>query len=389
MPSQLVKRDYALVLASPAAEDVMDALHVSHEDDFQFRVPPDPRVPYRKHVEMAQLWREDLRRQKQMYLSSQNENREALHHAQRKLRNLLNEETRHELDLLRREIHERYAYTPQATMGGGIPQSEIDRIKDALHGHGIDTDAIRTTVGNIRDYLQKPDRRYPLVTVLDLAKWGDYYHRPDPAPRNPWVTFRPPYWGWQTGHNTGAVADFNIGHQHLIDPNTGHVGSIITLDCDSASDISVGSRTTHTQIAFWYQAPVTGLVEINVTAICGEARHQLKVFDEWGVSDAGVSQRCHIMAHALHPSVRGPSFQLASEFNFDGDTSAHRDEQHVLPGQTVFAPLLSDGPVAAGDWMIIRVGVANMSGSITNDMEIHSTCTMSWFLSRIDVHIRE
>lgn len=369
----------------------MDALHTSHEDDFQFHVPPDPRVPYARHVEMAELWREDLRRQKQAHLSAHQEKREALQHAQRKLRGLLNGETRHELKLLRREIRERHAYTPQAVMGQPIPQSEIDRIKDALEGHGIDTSAIRTTVGRLGDYLQRPDERYPLVTVIDLERWGDYYHRPDPAPapRNPWVTFRPPYWGWQTGHDTGAVVDFNVSHQHLIDANTGHVGNILNVECSDAADISVGSRETHTQVAFWYQAPVTGLVEINVTAVCGEARHFLRVSDEWGVSDASVSQNCHIMAHVLHPAVRGPSFQQASAFNFAGDNSTYRDEQHVLPGQIVFAPLLSDAPVAAGEWMIIRAGVRCINGAITNDMEIYSKLTMSWFLSRIDVHIRE
>jgi hypothetical protein len=367
----------------------MDALHASPEETFQFRVPPDPRVSYQQHAEMAELWREDLRRQAQDRAIAQREKDEALHRAQRKLRGLLGAETRHKLDLLRRDIRERHAYAPQAVMGGGIPEAEIDRIKDALHGGGIDIGAIRTTVRDLSDHLQKPDRRYPLVTVLDWAKLHDIYHRPDPGPRNPWVTFRPPYWGWQTAHDTGAVVDFNVSHQHLIDANTGQVGNILNIECPDASDISVGSRETHTQVAFWYQAPVTGLVEINVTAICGEARHWLRVSDEWGVSDCSVTQSCHIMAHVLHSAVRGPSFQQASYFNYKGDNSAYRDEQHVLPGQTVFAPLVSDAPVAAGDWMVIRAGVRCINGSITNDMEIYSKLTMSWFLSRIDVHIRE
>lgn len=367
----------------------MDALHALPEESFQFRVPPDPRVSYRQHVEMTELWREDLRRQTQARREARREFDEALRRTQRKLRSLLNDETRHKLDLIRREIRERHSDSAQSLLGGQIPQAEIDRIKHALHDHGIDTGAIRTSIGELTDHLQRLDRRYPLVTAVDWRKIHEYYHRPDPGPRNPWVTFRPPYWGWQTGHDTGAVVDFNVSHQHLIDANTGQVGNILNVECPDASDISVGSRETHTQVAFWYQAPVTGLVEINVTAICGEARHWLRVQDEWGVSDCSVTQNCHIMAHVLHAAVRGPSFQLASHFNYKGDNSAHRDEQHVLPGQTVFAPLLSDAPVAAGDWMIIRAGVRCSNGSITNDMEIYSKLTMSWFLSRVDVHIRE
>jgi hypothetical protein len=367
----------------------MDGLLASPEEDFQFRVPPDPRVPYAQHVEMARLWREDLRSQAQDRLGPQREHETAVGRTQRKLRELLNGETRHKLDLMRRDIRERHAHGPQSLTGGQIPQAEIDRIKDTLYDHHVDTRAIKTAVGDLSDHLQRPDRRYPMVTVLDWARIHEYFEHHEPAPRNPWVTFRPPYWGWQTGHDTGAVVDFNVSHQHLIDSNTGQVGAIINIECPDASDISVGSRHTDTQVAFWYQAPVTGLVEINVTAVCGEARHWLRVTDEWGVSDCSVTQHCSIMAHVLHPAVRGPSFQQATFFNYKGDTSAYRDEQHIKPGQTVFAPLVSDAPVAAGEWMVIRAGVRCFNGSITNDMEIYSKITMSWFLSRIDVHIRE
>ena len=367
----------------------MDGLFASHEDGAQFRVPPDPRVPYEKHVEIAGLWRDDLRRQAQSRAAQRGEFQQDVERTHRKLRDLLDGKTRHELDLVRREIRERHAFAPQRLTGREIPQAEIDRIRDMLRDHHIDTRAIRSVVGKLSDQLQRPDRRYPLVTALDWGRLHDYFDHHEPAPRNPCVTFRPPYWGWQTGHDTGAVVDFNVSHQHLIDANTGQVGAIINIECPDASDISVGSRETHTQVAFWYQAPVTGLVEINVTAICGEARHWLRVQDEWGVSDCSVTQHCSIMAHVLHPAVRGPSFQQASYFHYAGDTSTNRDEQHVMPGQTVFAPLVSDAPVAAGDWMVIRAGVRCMNGSITNDMEIYSRITMSWFLSRIDVHIRE
>lgn len=367
----------------------MNGLHSSSEERSQFRVPPDSRIPYRQHAEAAELWREELRRQARTSLAGRHDAMQALDRTQRALHGLLDGEGRHRLDLLRREILERQASSSPTPMGEDVSRSEIDRIREALHGQGVDTNAIRKAIGEFRHHVQDHDLRHDLVTPLDWDRLHEIYHRPDPALRNPWVTFRPPYWGWQTGHNTGAVADFTVGHQHLLDANTGHVGSIITLDCPDASDLSVGSRETHTQVAFWYRAPVTGLVEINVTAICGEARHQLRVVDEWGVSDASVSQICQIMAHVLHAGVRGPSFRTASQFHFQGDNSAHRDVQNVRPGQTVFVPLVSDGPVAAGDWMVIRAGVRCMSGAITNDMEIYSRCTMSWFLSRIDVHIRE
>lgn len=368
----------------------MDGLLASHGEEFQFRVPPDPRVPYARHVETAQLWRDDLRRQAQARQAERSERTQALQRAKAAFEKLISAEARHKLDLIRREVRERHARTPQALMGEPIPQAEINRIKDALRDQGVDIGTARTAIRDLHQALQRPDPRYPLVTALDWELIHEHFHhRPDPGPRNPWVTFRPPYWGWQTGHDTGAVVDFNVSHQHLIDANTGQVGAIINIECPDASDISVGSRETHTQVAFWYQAPVTGLVEMNVTAVCGEARHWLRVTDEWGVSDCSVTQHCSIMAHALHPAVRGPSFQQATFFNYKGDTSAYRDEQHVKPGQTVFAPLVSDAPVAAGDWMMIRAGVRCVNGSITNDMEIYSKITMSWFLSRIDVHIRE
>jgi hypothetical protein len=141
-------------------------------------------------------------------------------------------------------------------------------------------------------------------------------------------------------------------------------------------------------VAFWFTAPVTGLVEVNIVAHCGEARHFLHIRDEWGVSDYGVEQNSYLMMHAIHANVRGPTYGWVSSLHADGDLSTYRDEQHILPGEVVSVTLASDSPVAAGDKFVIRAGSRSSDGVIVNDMECNSRTTFSWFLSQVNVRIK-
>ena len=202
------------------------------------------------------------------------------------------------------------------------------------------------------------------------------------------ITVTPPFTGWQIGLDHGLVSGFRTDRTPLLDANAGHVGNIITLDDDDASDFDAGSVVADTQIAFWYHAPATGLVKATIIADVGEARHHLQVSDEWGVSDSQTMQQGFLMMHVLHANVRGPSFGLASKFEWNTDNSSYLDEQFLHPGDRVGMTLFSDGPVNAGEWMVIRAGCRNQDGSITNDMEIHSRSTFSWFIKQVHLQIQ-
>ncbi|OMC33711.1 hypothetical protein A5740_11430 [Mycobacterium sp. GA-1841] len=213
--------------------------------------------------------------------------------------------------------------------------------------------------------------------------------KPKPKPSGREVShFSPPFSGWQYGDGAGLVSGFRVGASHLLNAAAGHVGNVVTLDDDAATDLDAGSMNSDTQISFWYRAPLTGLIEVTINAVCGKSEHHLRVYDEWGVSWSGVTQTSSFMSHVLYPTVGAPSYSFQSRLDHDKDTSTSRDETPFWPGQSVqSSPMVSDGPVPAGTWVEIRAGAHTGDGSLTNDMEVHSKTTHSWFISRVDVRM--
>lgn len=210
-----------------------------------------------------------------------------------------------------------------------------------------------------------------------------------PVPAVPTTShFTPPFMGWQHGSGAGLVSGFRVNATALLDANAGQVGNVVKLDDAAASDLDAGSMSSDTQIAFWYRVPTTGLVEVTINAICGKSLHSLRVYDEWGVSWSGVTQTASFMSHVLHPNVAAPTYSFLSRLDHDKDTSTSRDETPFWPGQYVqSSPMVSDGAVPAGTDVVIRAGAHSSDGALTNDMEVHSASTHSWFISRVDVRV--
>jgi hypothetical protein len=207
--------------------------------------------------------------------------------------------------------------------------------------------------------------------------------------RSAYQTFRPPYAGWQEGFQPVSLGSgaFRVSRVHHRDENVGLVGQDLRLDNNNASDFDNGWANVDTQIVIWYLPPSTGIVEIIAEARCGRALHELRVSDEWGTSDSSTSQENLLMMHALHPNVTGPSFKWMSRFNWVTDNSTFQQREFLTPGGVYSAQLFTDGPVAANQWVQIRVGTRSTDGSITNDMEINSLSVFKWFLQAIHVRI--
>lgn len=192
-----------------------------------------------------------------------------------------------------------------------------------------------------------------------------------PPDQNPWVTFTPPYTGYASGYSEGANG-YRLGRSSLSDPAAGQVGLIITLDDTNSGESDYGFVNTASQVSVWFQAPIAGLVEVVIDAQCGEARHELRLENQWGFSDSSTTQRHLLMMQVFNPNVRHLSFSLASEFEHNGDDDDSFDEQHLLPGQDVHARLISDGAIRAGELVMISAGCRTEDESHANDMEIHS-----------------
>ena len=87
------------------------------------------------------------------------------------------------------------------------------------------------------------------------------------------------------------------------------------------------------EIAFGFEAPVAGLVEVLIDAQSTIGTHDLRTEDEWGWSNSSTVQTNFLKLDVLHPNVPEPSYAEMSSFSFktDDDHTVHRE--YLVRGQ--------------------------------------------------------
>jgi hypothetical protein len=226
-----------------------------------------------------------------------------------------------------------------------------------------------------------PLHRYPLP-------WGTLAPDDDPSDPHRWFLFRPPFFGFLFRFVPQASDNFQVDRLLFLDPSSGLVGNEATMDCGDAGDFDYASATAEAQIAFGFEAPTTGLVEVLIDAQSTIGTHDLGMEDEWGWSESWTNQNNYLMMNVLHPNVAEPSLSLMSNFyaEFDGDDSTvHRE--NLTRGQHYFAQLFSAGPVPGGQSVVVTVGTRTFDISAANDVEVHSKSNFQWFINSVEVRI--
>ncbi len=239
---------------------------------------------------------------------------------------------------------------------------------------------------NLPNNLDKWTSLSPLHTLP--LPWGTYEPVEDPSDPHRWFLFRPPFFGFLFRFVPQASDNFVVDRLLHLEPSTGLVGNEATMDCGSASDFDYASATAEAQIAFGFEAPTTGLVEVLIDAQSTVGTHDLRMGDEWGWSESWTNQNNYLMLNVLHPNVHEPSLALMSNFyaEFDGDDSTHHRE-NLTRGQHYFAQLFSAGPVPGGQSVVVTVGTRTFDKSAANDVEVHSKTDFQWFINSVEVRI--
>lgn len=218
--------------------------------------------------------------------------------------------------------------------------------------------------------------------------WGTLAPDDDPSDPHRWFLFRPPFFGFLFRFDPVASDNFVVDRLLYLDPSTGLVGNEATMDCGDAGSFDYASATAEAQIAFGFEAPTTGLVEVLIDAQSTIGTHDLGMEDEWGWSESWTNQNNYLMMNVLHPNVLEPSLSLMSNFyaEFDGDDSTEHRE-NLTRGQHYFAQLFSAGPVPGGQTVVVTVGTRTFDISAANDVEVHSRTDFQWFINSVEVRI--
>lgn len=233
-----------------------------------------------------------------------------------------------------------------------------------------------------------------LKTWLDLSPmhvhalpWGVFELEPDPNDPHRWEVFRPPFFGFDFGFIPVQNSNFTVDRELILSPPSGLVGLVTTMDDPDAGDFDAASVDAHSQIAFAFTPPTTGLVEVLIDAQNTFGTHAISARDEWGWSNSTTHQTNFLMFDVLHPNVPEPSFAQMSGVTLKTDDDETLFRENLTRGQHYFAQMFSSGPVPAGETVIITAGTRSFDLSGTNDVAIHSRAHFEWFISSVEVRI--
>ena len=324
----------------------------------------------------------------------------AAERARAEIHDLVSPELRRAVRDLKRRERLVFQQRIQPPLDGRVTFDEANRLRKAsvdevLMGGGSSPQKIKAVarqyLRNIADLLDSRRHAKAKAIAVRFHKGilDEWRKGPIVADPHRWFEFTPPFADGQEGFGVSRSPDayrVAVNRHPAIDLSAGLVGHDVFIDIIDASDVDTAHGTADTQVAFWFQAPTAGLIEVLIEAQSGLALHHLGISDEWGTSDSDTHQNNYLMMHVLHPNVTAPSLASMSFFSVATDGSNTYDREFLTRGADFAAQLFSDGPVAADQWVMIRAGTGD-DWTMTNDMEIHSASSFRWFLKRISVRV--
>ena len=185
-----------------------------------------------------------------------------------------------------------------------------------------------------------PFHKLPLPWMVDVPPLDD------PNDPHRWFLFQSPFFGFLFRRDILTSDNFTADWEHILFPSLGVVGNLASMDCNDAGSFDFAQVISESQIAFGFEPPTTGLLEVLVDAVCVIDIHKFTIEDEWGFSNGFCDQNSNLMMNVLHPDVPTPSLARMSGIfeDTDGDDSVVRSgDPHPAT-----APLRPHGQLGTG-----------------------------------------
>jgi hypothetical protein len=229
-----------------------------------------------------------------------------------------------------------------------------------------------------------PFHKLPLPWLVDVPPLGD----PN-DPEHRWFLFQPPFFGFLFGRDFFMSDNFTVDWEHMLLPSLGVVGNLASMDCHDASSFDAAHVISESQIAFGFEPPTAGPLEVIVDAVCVVDKHKFTITDEFWSSHGFVGQNSQLMMNVLHPDVPTPSLANMSNVFKETDGDDLSFDQEILTRQRhFFAHFVSSGSVPAGQSVVVTVGARTFDKGRADDMEVVSRSECHWFLNSIEVRVR-
>lgn len=200
---------------------------------------------------------------------------------------------------------------------------------------------------------------------------------------NPWAVYSPPYAGWAWMNSWWRTDEPDNPHFEIyLDVVTGSIGSKVHINVHGADDNDNCAALQKTGLNFWYQIPVTGLLEVWVKIQAIDTDYTGRFTDEWGWSDATCDQDSSIFLQVKSPAISAPRYSTVLDYRRTG-TTAQWVNSVAAAGNERWAHLFSTESYAAGTWLLVEVGTQENNYFYSNDVTVRSTIKMHWFLKNV------
>jgi hypothetical protein len=213
------------------------------------------------------------------------------------------------------------------------------------------------------------------------------YVSPNNIESHQWVDLQPPYW-WSYGdRDTGHSGDahFPVEYvEHSENHLTGEISSLSQLNIYLSDDHSTCFTATTTAQLVRFQMPASGRLDAWAHVQCVNSSYYGFLADEFGWSDANSLQSSRIfMLLGLGPDYDYRTFSLL--YYHRGDNEGEWSGNMAMPGEFRYCHFVSQFDFAAGDWVLLRVGIQDNQDSVVNDMRVGLETKNSWVLRHVYV----
>jgi hypothetical protein len=360
----------------------------THPQNFVFRVPFHPDVTERQMKRAAELWADFENKESKRDEARAIEFAATLERRTEKLRRAIGAEHFFALQQFKQALQleasrNRNPVKVTSEFRADLVRNNKRRVKKFLAGRGLSADKVSKAVTQVFEGIPSP---FNTAFVGEIA--DGVLEEPRQTGPNAFKMFTPPYTGHGTGYREGALG-FRFEHDNFIDAEVGQVGLAIRLDDRNVREHDWAFMKRSSMVAFWFKAPLTGIVEVITDYQSIQARFKLTVEDLCGFSDAKVTQKHLLSMQVIHPNVSSPTFQLAGQMTYDGDSEVFLNHRHLPGGHKIQTRMTSNGVVNAGEMVLIAVGCRSEDDAESNDMEVHSESIFSWFIPRVFVRTLE
>jgi hypothetical protein len=137
------------------------------------------------------------------------------------------------------------------------------------------------------------------------------------------------------------------------------------------------------EVWVWFQMPTAGLVEIWAFLQAIETSRWGRLVDHFGFSDANIEQRSSAYLEVIEPQGGHRGITLL-DYRRGGDEGSWAAAL-LAPGAFHAAQLFSVESHAAGQWVLLAIGVEDLNYMWLDDMEADSEMTNRWFVHHVAV----